>query len=139
MVAQSTYCFEEGKLTVDQTIFLNKLARRTWSFFDTLVGPGDNWLPPDNIQEHPVYAIAHRTSPTNMGLSLLANLSAYDFGYISCGLLIERTDKSLATMNLLEKHRGHFYNWYDTVSLRPLLPFISRPWIAVISLLICLP
>lgn len=113
---------KEGNLTADQNVFLNKLARKTWTFFDTLVGPGDNWLPPDNIQEHPIYAVAHRTSPTNMGLSLLANLSAYDFGYISCGQLIERTDKSLATMNLLEKHRGHFYNWYDTESLRPLLP-----------------
>ena len=25
--------------------------------------------------------IAHRTSPTNIGLALLANLAAYDFGY----------------------------------------------------------
>ncbi len=66
--------------------------------------------------------VAHRTSPTNMGLALLANLAAYDFGYISAGRLIERTAKALDTMAALERHRGHFYNWYDTQSLQPLLP-----------------
>ncbi|HET9652412.1 MAG TPA: glucoamylase family protein, partial [Usitatibacter sp.] len=66
--------------------------------------------------------VAHRTSPTNMGLALLANLSAYDFGYLSAGELIERTDRALTTMQGLERHRGHFYNWYDTLSLKPLSP-----------------
>ena len=66
--------------------------------------------------------VAHRTSPTNMGLALLANLSAYDFGYISAGRLVERTENALHTMAALERHRGHFYNWYDTQSLQPLLP-----------------
>ncbi len=66
--------------------------------------------------------IAHRTSPTNMGLALLANLSAYDFGYIPAGQLIERTANAFHTMEALERHRGHFYNWYDTLSLKPLLP-----------------
>ena len=69
------------RLTADQTLFLRKLSRKTWAFFETFVGPDDHWLPPDNYQEHPVPVIAHRTSPTNMGLALLANLSAYDFGY----------------------------------------------------------
>ncbi len=66
--------------------------------------------------------IGHRTSPTNMGLALLANLSAYDFGYITPGKLIERTANAFRTMEALERHRGHFYNWYDTQSLKPLLP-----------------
>ena len=66
--------------------------------------------------------VAHRTSPTNMGLALLANLSAYDFGYLSAGELIERTANALGTMQTLERHRGHFYNWYDTRSLKPLPP-----------------
>ena len=57
------------------------LSRKTWAFFETFVGPEDHWLPPDNYQEHPAAVIAHRTSPTNMGLALLANLAAYDFGY----------------------------------------------------------
>ena len=111
-----------ARLTVDQTLFLRKLSRKTWAFFETFVGPEDHWLPPDSYQEHPVAVVGHRTSPTNMGLALLANLSAYDFGYISVGQLIERTVNAFRTMEALERHRGHFYNWYDTQSLKPLQP-----------------
>jgi hypothetical protein len=75
----------EARLTAEQTIFLRRLSRKTWSFFEIFVGPEDHWLPPDNFQEHPVEVVGHRTSPTNMGLALLANLSAYDFGYIPAG------------------------------------------------------
>ncbi len=111
-----------ARLTIHQTLFLRGLARKTWAFFEQFVGPDDHWLPPDNYQEHPVERVAHRTSPTNMGLALLANLSAYDFGYISAGQLIERTTNALHTMKALERHRDHFYNWYDTQSLKPLQP-----------------
>ncbi len=111
-----------ARLRADQIIFLRKLSRKTWGFFETFVGPEDHWLPPDSYQEHPVAVVGHRTSPTNMGLALLANVSAYDFGYISAGQLIERTANALRTMETLERHRGHFYNWYDTQSLRPLTP-----------------
>jgi cellobiose phosphorylase len=110
------------RLAADQIIFLRKLSRKTWAFFEAFVGPDDHWLPPDNYQEEPVAVVAHRTSPTNMGLALLSNLSACDFGYISVGQFIERTAKALHTMEGLERHRGHFYNWYDTESLKPLLP-----------------
>ncbi len=111
-----------ARLTDEQTLFLRKLSRKTWAFFETFVSPADNWLPPDNYQEYRIAAVAHRTSPTNMGLALLANLSAYDFGYISAGQLIGRTENALRTMECLERHRGHFYNWYDTQTLKPLLP-----------------
>ena len=115
-----------AELTTAETLFLRKVARRTWAFFETFVGPQDHWLPPDNYQEHPVATIAHRTSPTNMGLALLANLSAYDFGYIPAGELVVRTANALRTMETLERHRGHFYNWYDTQTCKPLAPvFIS--------------
>ncbi|HJX51967.1 MAG TPA: glucoamylase family protein, partial [Polyangia bacterium] len=110
------------RLTATEIRFLRAVARKTWAFFETFVGPKDHWLPPDNVQEHPAAAIAHRTSPTNMGLSLLANLAAHDFGYISTGRLVERTAHALHTMQSLERHRGHFYNWYDTQSLTPLRP-----------------
>ncbi|MBF8260170.1 MAG: glycosyltransferase, partial [Actinobacteria bacterium] len=110
------------RLSADQALFLRKLSRQTWAFFETFVGPEDHWLPPDSYQEYRVAAVAHRTSPTNMGLALLANLSAYDFGYLPAGQLIERTANAFRTMESLERHRGHFYNWYDTQSLRPLPP-----------------
>ena len=111
-----------ARLTADQTLFLRKLSRKTWAFFETFVDPEDNWLPPDNYQEHPVAVAVHRTSPTNIGLALLANLSAHDFGYISTGQLIKRTENTFQTMKKLERYRGHFYNWYNTQSLKPLPP-----------------
>src|SRR5204862_4242553 len=111
-----------ARITIDQTHFLRRLARKTWAYFETHVGPDDHWLPPDNFQEHPAVGIAHRTSPTNMGLALLANLAAHDFGYVSSGTLVERTANALGTMQGLERHEGHFYNWYDTRSLKPLAP-----------------
>jgi cellobiose phosphorylase len=109
-------------LTVVQTQFLRKLARRTWAYFETYVGAEDNWLPPDNVQDHPVTSVAHRTSPTNMGLALLANLTAHDFGYLSTGQLVARTTDALRSMKTLERYRGHFYNWYDTQTRLPLAP-----------------
>jgi cyclic beta-1,2-glucan synthetase len=111
-----------AKLTAGETVFLRNLARKTWAFFEMFVGPDDHWLPPDNFQENFAPVVAHRTSPTDMGLALLANLSAYDFGYIPAGQLIERTTNALQTMAGLERHRGHFYNWYDTQTLKPLIP-----------------
>ncbi len=112
----------QAKLSEDQTIFLGKLSRKTWKFFETFVGPDSHWLPPDNYQERPRSVVAVGTSPTNMGLSLLANLAAYDFGYVSTGKLIERTNSSLQTMKALERFQGHFYNWYDTLLLLPMQP-----------------
>jgi len=111
-----------AKLSEIQKGFLRELARKTWFFFETFVGPDDNWLPPDNFQEQPVPVTAHRTSPTNIGLSLLANLSAYDFGYIHTGELLVRTLNTFSSMALLERYQGHFFNWYDTQSMKPLRP-----------------
>jgi len=111
-----------ARLTGDQVAFLNDVAARTWRFFETFVGPEDHWLPPDNFQEHPAAVIAHRTSPTNMGLALLANLAAYDFGYVSPDGLIDRTSRTLDTMEGLERYHGHLFNWYETLTLRPLPP-----------------
>lgn len=116
------FSLHEAKLTSDQIIFLRKISRKTWNFFETFVGPEDNWLPPDNYQEQPVAVVAHRTSPTNVGLSLLANLSALDLGYITMRRFIERTANTLHTMESMSRQKGHFYNWYDTQSLEPLLP-----------------
>ena len=112
----------EAALSSEQTLFLREIARKTWSFFHTFVGPEDHWLPPDNFQENPVGVVAHRTSPTNIGLSLLAGLSAYDFGYITAGELVDRVSKTFNTMESLDRYKGHFYNWYDTQYLTPLIP-----------------
>jgi len=102
--------------------FLGSVARRTWHWFETFVNADDHWLPPDNYQEFPAAQVAHRTSPTNIGMALLANLAARDFGYIGVAGLLERTRATLDSMDRLERHRGHFYNWYDTQTLEVLAP-----------------
>ncbi|HEY5089207.1 MAG TPA: cyclic beta 1-2 glucan synthetase, partial [Polyangia bacterium] len=110
------------RLSGRQRAFLSKLARKTWRFFETFVTAEENWLPPDNVQEHTVLVVAPRTSPTNVGIALLANLTATDFGYASVAQLLERTGNTLATLFRMERYRGHFLNWYDTRTLEPLRP-----------------
>ena len=105
-----------------QTRALRLIARRTWRFFETFANAEDNMLPPDNFQEDPKPVVAHRTSPTNIGLYLLSVASAADFGWISLTESVDRLEATLATMNRMARHRGHFYNWYDTQDLRPLEP-----------------
>lgn len=106
----------------EQQEYLRQLARKIWNFFETFVKQEDNWLPPDNYQEHPVERIAHRTSPTNIGGSLLANLSAFDFGFITLTNLLKRSGDTLNTVMRMEKYHGHLFNWYDTITLTPLAP-----------------
>jgi len=101
---------------------LRLIARRTWRFFEAFVTPADHALPPDNFQEDPKPVVAHRTSPTNMGLYLLSTLAARDLGWLGTVDAVERLEATLETMRRLELFRGHFYNWYDTRELRPLDP-----------------
>ena len=116
-------------LSEEQLLFLRATARRTWSYFEAFVSPEDHGLPPDNFQEQPVQRLATRTSPTNMGLTLLSNLAARDFGYVSAGELLRRTEETLSSMEGLERHHGHFLNWYDTRTLKPLQP----PYISTVD------
>ena len=101
---------------------LRLIARRAWRYFDTFVTVADHMLPPDNFQEDPRPVVAHRTSPTNLGLYLLASVTARDFGWAGTIDTVERLEATLTEMNGLERFRGHFYNWYDTQDLRPLEP-----------------
>ncbi|MBQ1782079.1 MAG: cyclic beta 1-2 glucan synthetase [Gammaproteobacteria bacterium] len=109
-------------LSTDQQRFLRCAARRTWRYFADFVGPQDNWLPPDNFQAYPAPAIASRTSPTNIGMALLADLAAVDFGYLTVGECLQRIANTLTAMEQLERYRGHLFNWYDTRTLQPLHP-----------------
>ncbi|MES2892936.1 MAG: glucoamylase family protein [Bacteroidota bacterium] len=124
LVWWASHSFETKRvqLASNEIAYLRKLSRKIWAFFETFVGEEDNWLPPDNYQEDPVERIAHRTSPTNIGLSLLANVTAFEFGYIGAGQMIERTRNTIDSMMRMERFRGHLYNWYDTISLVPLRP-----------------
>ncbi len=109
-------------LSEEQILRIRQTARRTWKFFDELVNEKENWLPPDNYQQDPPIGIAHRTSPTNIGLHLMSVLSARDLGFIGTLNAIEKIENTVRTMFKLEKWKGHFYNWYNTETLEPLKP-----------------
>lgn len=110
------------KLSHFDRIILRKIARKTWRYFDELVGANTHWLPPDNYQTVLNVEIAQRSSPTNMGLWLLAVMNAYDFKYITCDIFIDKTHTTIQELKKLERHEGHFLNWYNIQSLEPLFP-----------------
>jgi cyclic beta-1,2-glucan synthetase len=112
----------KGWVTPADALTLRLTARRTWRFFESFVSAATHMLPPDNFQETPAPVLAQRTSPTNLGLYLLSVAAARDFGWIGTAEAVERLEATLATMQGMERVRGHFYNWYGTEDLRPLEP-----------------
>ncbi|SBV90504.1 Protein NdvB [uncultured Alphaproteobacteria bacterium] len=98
------------------------IALRTWRYFVTFVTPADNMLPPDNFQEDPHPTVAHRTSPTNIGLYLLSAIVARDFGWAGTRETVDRLEATFATLAKMPRYRGHLFNWYDTRDLRVLDP-----------------
>ena len=118
-----------AELTSGDREYLREVAVKTWRYFDTFMGAEDHWLPPDNIQMAPELRVAHRTSPTNIGLGLLSTLAAHDLGLIDTATLLHRIDATLTTVEALEKVNGHLLNWYDTRTLEPLPP----PYISTVD------
>lgn len=109
-------------LSASEEVTLRRFSRMIWAFFEEYVCEEDHWLPPDNVQIEPPNGVAHRTSPTNIGLALLTNLAARDLGYIPVAKVFENIEHMLSTIGKLEHWRGHLYNWYDTQTLIPLEP-----------------
>jgi cyclic beta-1,2-glucan synthetase len=109
-------------LTPEARIWLRRLARRTWRYFETFAGPDNHWLPPDNYQEEPRGEVAHRTSPTNVGMLMLSSLAACDLGHVDPIEFRSRIKNTLDSLDQLERYRGHLFNWYDTRTLEPLIP-----------------
>jgi len=109
-------------LSTEDQLLLRQIARRTWHYFETFVGHGDHWLPPDNHQEFPSAVTAHRTSPTNIGLYILSLVSARDFGYINTSSFVTRLRLTLESMKKMELFNGHYLNWYSTETLQALEP-----------------
>ncbi len=121
-VSRPHAALEESIVPLADRNYLEGVARDTWRLFERCIGPGDNHLPPDNLQTMPFDMVAHRTSPTNIGLYLLSVACAREFGWIGTQDLLQRLEASLATLDRMQRHRGHFLNWYDTTTLAPLLP-----------------
>ncbi len=112
----------EKEISTEDRLLIRKIARKTWRYFDDFVGDGNHWLPPDNYQAAINVEVAQRTSPTNIGLYLLAVVSAYDLKYLSGEDVIERLSKAFKSLTKLELYEGHFLNWYDITVLKPLYP-----------------
>ncbi len=117
---------EEKKAVVpinsDDLFELRTTARKTWRYYEEFVNNRNNYLAPDNYQEEPPNGIAYRTSPTNIGLGMLAALCARDFGYIGTDEMYKIIKRTVSTIEKLDKWKGHLYNWYDTRSLNTLRP-----------------
>lgn len=113
---------KHNRLSDNDIGFLRRISRKTWRYFEDFATENDNYLPPDNFQQDPPKGSAHRTSPTNIGFMLLSVLSAHDLGYIGPDRMADRLDRTISTMEKLEKWKGHLYNWYDTITLDKLRP-----------------
>jgi cyclic beta-1,2-glucan synthetase len=113
---------EDAGLPASEQALLEGIARDTWRLFERCVGADDRHLPPDNLQTVPSDMVAHRTSPTNIGLYLLSVACARAFGWIGTQDLLARLEATFGTLCTLQRHRGHFLNWYDTQTGAPLLP-----------------
>jgi cyclic beta-1,2-glucan synthetase len=121
--------YRRFSLDRDDRAVLRHVARRTWRYFEVFAGPDDHWLPPDNFQEAPRSDVAHRTSPTNIGMMLLSTLAAHDLGYLGLEELASRLGNSFASLERLDRYRGHLLNWYDTRTLEPL----SRQYVSTVD------
>jgi cyclic beta-1,2-glucan synthetase len=114
--------YKKIELNKDEYKLLRRLSRKTWAYFEDFVNSENNWLAPDNFQEDPHNGVAHRTSPTNIGMGFVSCIAAHDLGYIGVTEAIDRVDKILSSIESLTKHKGHLYNWYDTLTKAPLFP-----------------
>ena len=131
---------DSPRLTDEERLRLGRWARQTWHYFQTHTNAQTHWLTPDNVQQRSRPVLAPRTSPTDLGMGLLAELAACDMGYQSPAAMLERTGRTLHSLLHLEQYRGHFYNWYDIRTLRPAEPrYVSSAdsgnlWAALIVL-----
>lgn len=110
------------KLTEEEKNYVKGIAQKTWNFFSEYMNQENSFLPPDNFQESRREKVVSRTSSTNIGLGLLGIVSSYDLGFINLENAILRLEETMKTIEKLEKWNGHLYNWYNTKTLKPLIP-----------------
>lgn len=116
---------EAYRLTPDERRFVRQVAVKTWRYFEEFSTAENHWLVPDNVQQEP-YRVAERISPTNIGFLLNVRQAAVEMGYLSVSEFTSLTERTLSTLGRLPRKLGHFVNWYDTLTLKPLEPqFVS--------------
>ncbi len=117
--------YQTENLSETEKESLHSYAGKIWRFYDEFASTSENHLPADNFQQSPGAVIAHRTSPTNIGMYMLSAVSAYDLGYLSTGEFADKIKLTFTSISKLLKYNGHLYNWYDTQTLQPLNTYIS--------------
>jgi len=122
LISRSAETEDRLRVGADDQKTLRVVARRTWAYFERFVTDEHHALPPDNFQEIPAPVVAARTSPTNVGVYMLSVVSARDFGWISLADVASRLEATMTTLERMQRYRGHLYNWYETRTLKPLLP-----------------
>ena len=106
--------------------FLLHEAAQIWRYFEEQLLAEHHYLPPDNIQQFPIYEVADRTSPTNIGMALLSCLAAWELGLAEEGQAVPLLSHMLDSLEQLPKWNGHLYNWYQIKTAQPLQPiFVS--------------
>ncbi len=110
------------KLRAESRADALRLARLHWDYFEHFATEETSWLAPDNFQDDPAPVVAMRTSPTNIGLQLLAIVSARDLDFISTDEMTRRLELVFASLDRMARLEGHFYNWYDPRDLNVLEP-----------------
>lgn len=121
-----SYKQKEPQISIEKKSELSTHLAAMWQFYEDYATKRENYLPPDNVQFAPVFRICHRTSPTNIGLMMLSTLIARDFDLIDTNGLYKRLDRTLSTVEKLDKYKGNLYNWYETKSLKVSHnPFVS--------------
>jgi cyclic beta-1,2-glucan synthetase len=113
---------ESIKLSEKEINRIRLIGLKTWRFFEELVSDETNQLPPDHYLETGKGRISRMTSITNIGAYLLSVKAASDLGYITNREFLKRTKITLDSLNDLERHNGHFYNWYDVKNKSALSP-----------------
>jgi cellobiose phosphorylase len=114
--------YSKDILKNEEKTYLRKISRRIYAYYEDFVNEENNYLAPDNYQEKPFKGVAHRTSPTNIGMGLTSSIAAYDLGYITMAEFVDRVELILNSMKTLKKVNGHYLNWYDTRTKEPLWP-----------------
>ncbi len=120
-MAERAACRRPAAITPKDRDFLRDTALRTWRYFADHSREEQHWLVPDNVQENPSL-VTHHISPTNLGLSLTAQLAAHDFGYLNLDELSSSVQRIFDSLEEMPRYRGHFFNWYETSTRRPLTP-----------------
>ncbi len=114
---------EEKNINSDQKLKLGRLALDTWHYFEDLLTEENHYLIPDNYQDNREEKVSVQTSPTNIGMSLVSIISAFELGFITKDKALLLLNKVMETVDTLEKWNGHLYNWYLLETKEKLYPF----------------